>query len=122
MKIIVSAVRDIMDYTMDAFVNNNFSSALYVEPIEQVVDDLKKALRTSHITRMQQGLCTIEAGFIWSDLLTNLERTSDHCSNIASLVSDTSYSNYFHESLRQLRTENEDYKNKYIEYSEKYSL
>ena len=64
-----------------------------VEPLEQVIDGLKEQMRTRHILRLQQGLCSIDAGFIWADLLTNLERTSDHCSNIAGCVIDMAQGN-----------------------------
>ena len=64
-----------------------------VEPLEQVIDQLKEQLRTRHILRMQKGDCSIDAGFAWSDLLTNLERTADHCSNIAGCVIDIAHGN-----------------------------
>lgn len=63
-------------------------SAITLEPLEEVIDKLKEKYRASHIKRLQEGECTIEAGFVWSDILTNLERTSDHCSNIALSVLD----------------------------------
>ncbi len=58
-----------------------------MEPLEQVIDDLKEKMRIHHILRMQQGSCSIESGFVWSDLLTALERVGDHCSNIAGVSS-----------------------------------
>ena len=73
--------------------------------------------------RMQQEECSIDAGFVWSDLLTDLERTSDHCSNIAGCVVDVAHrSMNFHESLRKLRNNNEEFKEKYQEYTQKYVL
>lgn len=78
-----AAVNDILMRALDAFRQQDMTAARQVEPLEQVIDDLKEQLRTRHILRMQQGQCSIEAGFVWSDLLTDLERTSDHCSNIA---------------------------------------
>ena len=77
------AVREVTALAYDSFVSGDVQAARQVEPLEQVIDDLKEEMRTRHIHRMQQGSCGIEAGFIWSDLLTNLERVSDHCSNIA---------------------------------------
>ena len=66
-----------------AFRDDDLEKAYRVEPLEQVIDDLKEKMRIHHILRMQQGSCSIESGFVWSDLLTALERVGDHCSNIA---------------------------------------
>ena len=94
-----------------------------VEPLEQVIDQLKEQMRTRHILRMQQGVCTIDAGFVWSDLLTDLERTSDHCSNIAGCVIDMAQNSMnLHESLRNFRNDSEDFQRKYEEYANKYTV
>lgn len=77
------AISEILDLTRRAFVEQDMIAAAAVEPLEEVVDALKEKYRSSHIKRLQRGECTIEAGFVWSDILTDLERTSDHCSNIA---------------------------------------
>ena len=82
LQIICMAVGEILDLSLKAFVDNDMQAAHEVEPLEQVIDDLKEQLRTKHILRLQQGECSMEAGFVWADLLTNLERTSDHCSKI----------------------------------------
>lgn len=72
---------------------------------------------------MQQGACSIDAGFVWSDLLTNLERTSDHCSNIAGCVIDIAHRNMnIHESLRDFRNDNEDFRTQFKAYKEKFKL
>ena len=72
---------------------------------------------------MQQGRCSIDAGFIWSDLLTNLERTSDHCSNIAGCVIDIANHNMnIHESLREFKNSSDDFRRQFEEYSNKYAL
>ena len=77
----------------------------------------------SHILRMQQGNCSIEAGFVWSDLLTNLERTSDHCSNIAGCIIDTAQHNLnLHETLRATKLTSESFREKFTQYAHKYSL
>ena len=86
LKVITEAVKEIVELSFAAFENNDIEAASRVEPLEQVIDNLKEQLRTRHIERLQNGGCTIEAGFIWSDLLNNLERVSDHCSNIAGCV------------------------------------
>ena len=83
---LLSAVDQVLDLALSAFLNNDPKSAAMVEPREQAVDRLKEQLRMNHILRLQRGDCTIDAGFIWADLLTNLERTADHCSNIAESV------------------------------------
>ena len=72
---------------------------------------------------MQRGECGIEAGFVWSDLLTNLERTSDHCSNIAGCILETAHHNLnMHEGVRIIKTDSEEFKEKFIAYSEKYAI
>jgi phosphate:Na+ symporter len=73
-------------------------AAVRVEPLEKIIDALKEQLRTRHILRLQQGDCTMDAGFIWSDLLTNLERTAAHCSNIAGCIMDNAH----HDASRRL--------------------
>ena len=94
-----------------------------LEPLEEVIDTLKEQMRTRHILRMQQGHCSIEAGFILSDLLTDLERTSDHCSNIAGCVIDARAHNLnLHETLRQAKTADGSFQQTYESYVEKYQL
>lgn len=83
MDIIGSALTDIVSITISAFENDDAETAKKVEPIEEVVDNLRNELKSRHIRRLQEGKCTIELGFIFSDLLTNYERVADHCSNIA---------------------------------------
>ena len=82
-KVITNAVNEIINLTIDSFIDDNIELASKVEPLEQVIDKLKKELKSMHINRLQSGNCTIELGFIFNDLLTNYERISDHCSNIA---------------------------------------
>ena len=83
-----NAIREILDLSARAFSGENLVAAATVEPLEEIIDLLKDMYRSNHISRLQRGECTIEAGFVWSDILTNLERTSDHCSNIALNVLD----------------------------------
>lgn len=123
LKVICSAVSEILDLSLKAFLAEDMESAFLAEPLEQVIDELKEQMRTSHILRMQQGECSIGAGFVWSDLLTDLERTADHCSNIAGCVVDVARrSMNFHESLRKMRSDNDEFKVKYQEYAQKYAL
>ena len=83
LKVFVEAVREILDLTVSAFEKNDIKRAAFVEPLEEVVDDLNVMVKANHIRRLQKGICTIEQGFVLSDISTNLERVSDHCSNIA---------------------------------------
>ncbi|MGI5899836.1 MAG: Na/Pi cotransporter family protein [Christensenellales bacterium] len=84
--VICSALEEILHFTNEAFVHDDGYLAAKVEPLEQVIDELGRELKSRHITRLQHGLCTIEQGFIFSDLLSDFERVSDHCSNIAVCV------------------------------------
>ena len=118
---LISATSEILDITLTAFENDNTDAAYCVEPLEQVIDKLKERLRDSHIVRLRNGDCTVEAGFIWSDLLTNLGRTSDHCSNIAACVIDAKEQNLnLHESLRDMKNDSPYFKEQYAIYAEKY--
>ncbi len=78
-----TAVRDIMEKTVSAYITNDTETAIMVEPLEQVIDGLNAELKQRHIKRLRKGKCTIELGWVLQDLLTNIERVSDHCSNIA---------------------------------------
>ena len=123
LKHIINAVEEILDLSYTAFVNNDYELAMKIEPLEQVIDELKEYLRDCHIVRLQKGECTIEAGFVWSDLLTNLERTSDHCSNIALCVIDAKENNMnLHASGKKLKKDKEHFVQQYYEYAEKYSF
>lgn len=81
--VVEGAVTEILNMTIDSFKNSDAEIASHVEPLEEVIDNLKKQLKAKHIKRLQNGECTVELGFIFTDLLTNYERISDHCSNIA---------------------------------------
>lgn len=117
------AVSEILSLCYMAFVKNDLVVAKNIEPLEQVIDELTDEMRNSHISRLKSGECSIEAGFVWADLLTNLERTADHCSNIAVCVIDATENNMnMHESLRNMRKDNDCFEEKYIEYAKKYSI
>ena len=118
---IKGATREILDLALSAFVSNDHDAAMEIEPLEQIIDELKDRMRTNHILRLQQGSCNIETGFVWSDILTNLERTSDHCSNVAGCVMDVLQNNLnLHESLRAIKKDNDHFKQRYAVYAEKY--
>lgn len=118
---LANATLEIVDISYNAFINGNVDNAILVEPLEQVIDRMKELLRTRHIDRLRVGDCGIEVGFVWNDLITNLERVADHCSNIAGCVIDLKDRNMnLHESLKLLKSDNEFYREKYNEYSQKY--
>lgn len=105
-KTLCHAVNDICDMTADSFCNDDHVAATHVEPLEEVIDTLSREIKENHIKRLQKGKCTIEMGFILEDVLTGLERVSDHCSNIA-VEMITIYDNAYntHEYFKTFSTE-----------------
>lgn len=123
LKVLIGAVSEILNAAERAFSEKDLAAAAQVEPLKQVIVALKEQMRTRHILRMQQGHCSIEAGFVWSDLLTDLERTADHCSNIAGCVLDAAnHGLNLHETLRAMRADDPDFRRAYGTYAEKYRL
>ena len=121
--VMLTAVHEIMDNAMMSFVHNDIQVAIRVEPLEEVIDDLQVALRSNHIERLRTGECTIELGFILSDLLTNLERVADHCSNVAGCVIEIANNSLgMHSYAEGLRRGNEVYDKYFEDYSKKYKL
>ena len=121
--VLTGAVDEILGLSLDAFLKDDYSAAGMVEPLEQVIDGLKEQLRTNHILRLQKEQCSIEAGFVWSDLLTNLERVSDHCSNIAGCVMDMHEGKLnLHESLRAVKEDREKFAERFGQYQKKYAV
>ncbi len=124
MGVMVSALTEIINITVDSFINDDFDMAALVEPLEQVIDKLKSQLKSRHIDRLQKGECTVQLGFVYSDLLTNIERVSDHCSNIAVYtLQQNSPKLDTHKYLRKVKTSAvgnfiEEFEN----YEKKYSL
>ena len=123
LKVLIGAVSEILNTAERAFSEKDLAAAAQVEPLKQVIVALKEQMRTRHILRMQQGHCSIEAGFVWSDLLTDLERTADHCSNIAGCFLDAAnHGLNLHETLRAMRADDPDFRRAYGTYAEKYRL
>lgn len=121
--VLSKAVRDILALALRAFREKDMDAAGQVEPLEQVIDGLKEQMRTRHILRLQQGQCSIETGFVWCDLLTDLERTSDHCSNIAGCVIDAAQHDLnLHETLRSVRHSDGTYRQRFDACAEVYRL
>ena len=120
----IDALREIVDITVDSFVNDDFEKAAHVEPIEQVIDKLKDELKARHIDRLQKGECTVQMGFVFSDLLTNIERVSDHCSNVAVYtIQQDSPKLDTHKYLRNVKTSAVGtFIDEFESYEKKYSL
>ena len=121
--VLTAAVDEVITLAFQAFLDRDLDAAYRVEPLEEVIDGLKEQMRTRHILRMQQGMCSIEAGFVWSDLLTSLERVSDHCSNIAGAVIDLiSQDKANFEALRSAKVDYSHFGELFTEYTNKYTL
>ncbi len=124
LKVLIDAVKEILDISLKAFKEDDLDSAIMVEPLEQVVDSLRDALKKQHIARLRRKECTIELGFVLSDLLTNLERISDHCSNIAGCELEIAHEELdIHEYLSNVKGGNTKEFNDYYDYFKlKYAL
>ncbi|MBR6050470.1 MAG: Na/Pi cotransporter family protein [Clostridia bacterium] len=123
-KVLCAAIDEILDITLDAFVSNDLELAASVEPLEQTVDHICDVIKSNHIIRLQKSECTIEHGFVLSDILTNCERVSDHCSNIAGCVIELSKFDALnmHEYLNKVKSGEDKFKKKYEEYMKKYAI
>ncbi len=124
MDVVISAIKEIIDITVDSFTSDNLELASRVEPIEQVVDKLKDKLMARHVERLQRGECTVQLGFVFSDMLANFERVSDHCSNVAvyTLQLDSPKLDA-HKYLRKIKTNAVgNFIEEYNEYEKKYSI
>ena len=120
---ICAAVTEILNLSFSAFSEEDIEAARKTEPLEEVIDTLKEDLRTRHFLRLQRGECSVAAGFVWSDLLSNLERVSDHCSNISGCVLDSAGNTMnIHENQRALKNSDEEYKQEYNFFQHKYRL
>ena len=121
---LTNALTEILELTIDAFREHNLEMARHVEPLEQVIDCLISAAKSTHVERLQSGKCTIQNGFVLNDLLTNYERVSDHCSNIAVSLIETSAGSFdTHEYLTEVKEGgSKDYTDLYHAYTKKYAL
>lgn len=124
LSVVASAINEIVDLTVSSFKTNSAAIAAHVEPLEQVIDGLSDNLKAMHIKRLQANECTIELGFIFTDLLTNFERVSDHCSNVAvytmQLSSDKLDAHKYLNSIKS--TENDAFMEEFNTYKTKYSI
>ncbi|MBR5262700.1 MAG: Na/Pi cotransporter family protein [Clostridia bacterium] len=124
LKVATTAIQEILELTEKAFADNSIALALEVEPLEQVIDGILAEIKSRHISRLTGGKCTIELGFVLSDLLTNYERVSDHCSNIAVCLIQISKSLFnAHEYLNDYKSSgSEVFTGSFDKYTQKYTL
>ena len=122
--IFTEAVKEIVNTSFSAFKKEDVELAGTVEPLEEVIDDLNMELKTRHIRRLREGKCTIDLGFVHSDITTNYERIADHCSNIAVCLIQVKQEGFdTHEYLGTIKREdNEQFKKQYAVFEEKYRL
>ena len=118
------ALKNILTLACDAYLRDDLATAQKVEPLEQVVDYLRDRIKLNHVLRLQKNECTIEHGFVLSDLLTNFERVSDHCSNIAGCLIEITGHNALdvHKYLGEMKAENHDFEELYEQYKKQYAL
>lgn len=123
LSVLMQAIAEVLQITHQAYTQNDAVIAQRAEPIEQCVDDLVAAIKSRHIQRLQAGECSINLGFVLSDVLNNFERISDHCSNVAVAVIELERHSFdTHQYLRELKVLDADYSRMRREYSEKYRL
>lgn len=121
--VMCSAVTEIIDMALNALRVNDLNVAQRIEPLEETVDNLRSSIRNRHVKRLQQGKCTMENGVILNDLLTDLERVSDHCSNIAvCLIEEAAQDFDIHEYMKRLKKSGESFERQVSEYMLKYGL
>lgn len=122
--IMINAVTEILDMSITSFVSSDVALAKDVEPLEDVIDGLRTELKNRHVERLREGRCTIELGFILQDLLTNFERVSDHCSNIAvCLIQINDNSMDTHEYMNELKKlDKSEFMDEFNRYKGKYAL
>ena len=118
------AVVDILKLSIRSFVEENLEIAKQVEPLEEVIDKLNLEIKQRHVKRLRKGKCTIELGFVLSDITTNFERVSDHCSNIAVCLLEVSEDEFdTHAYVNELKKDdNIDFRSKVLAYEQRYEL
>ncbi len=124
LSVMLDAIREILDLALQAFRDNDYDKALMIEPLEDVIDHLRDSLKRSHIARLQRNECTIELGFILSDMLINLERVSDHCSNVGCCMIEMTHESLdVHDYLIKLKAQpDSEFTSRYDFYRAKYSI
>ena len=122
LRTLCDALQEILNLSFRAFIEDNLELAHHVEPLEEVVDTLNIELKNRHIKRLQSEACTVELGYIYQDLLTNIERISDHCSNIAGIMIEIDEQQNIHKYLRKIKKNDETFQESYHEYLNQYYL
>lgn len=123
LKVYESAIREIIDTAFRVFETGDTTLATYVEPLEEVIDVLDDEIKKHHVKRLRKGKCTIEQGFVLSDICNNFERIADHCSNIAVCIIQAKEDGFeTHEYLDNLKEDNPDFKEKYKTFRKKYKI
>lgn len=124
LEIFTRALTEIVNTSVEVFERADLERAAHIEPLEEVIDDLSRKLKKRHVERLRTGECTIELGFVLSDLITNYERISDHCSNIAiALIQSGEKEQEAHEYIIKLRREeNGEFQKEYRLYRDRYQL
>ena len=122
MSVFRAAVKDIVDTAFSAFVTDNVKEAKKVESLEDVIDDINIQVRNRHVRRLQEGRCTIQLGFILSDMCTDMERISDHCSNISAYQVQQHDSEYDPHAYSNEIRDHEDFRQQREKYRELYEL
>ena len=118
---IIEALREMVTMTIDSFINDDAALAMQAEPLEEVIDELKAAILAKHVARVQAGECSIQNGFVLNDMLTNMERVSDHCSNVTTCSLRASKDFEFHDYLNHVKADdNMAFSDKLKEYEDKY--
>lgn len=122
--VLTNALLEILNNTVAAFAHDDLESASLVEPLEQVIDRLIAEIKTNHVTRLKNGNCTIELGFVLADLLTNYERVSDHCSNIAVAMIEVEKNKFnTHEYLSGIKNDGDkNFEEAYSNFAKKYAI
>lgn len=122
-EIMTKAVFDIVTVTVEVFANNDIKGVTRVEALEEVIDTMKTELKNRHIKRLQNKSCTVEAGFVFNDYVSYLEKISDHCLNIAVSMIQMDESQYdIHRYMSDVKAKDDEYRNYYVSYSKKYAL
>ena len=124
LEVMEDAVKEILTVSIDAFVSNDHVLASRVEPLEEIIDGLCDEMKSHHVDRLQQGICTLGQGFVFNDLLTNYERVADHCSNIAvaiiELESDSFDTHEYLNSVKEMK--DSSFARYYDEYKQRFSI
>ncbi len=120
LSVISEAISENISIAFNAYITDDLADAHRVEPLEEVVDNLSTELKNRHIRRLQNDECTVELGYIFQDILTNLERVSDHCSNIAGCIIETDEKTNIHAYLHDVKENDETFRNEFKKYSDSY--